>query len=315
MERTVPAPVASDGRRRPAWLLQGSLVALVLFWGLAFVAIKQALVHVSWITLTFLRFAVADAFFVAYLAAHRNPRPARPARKDLLALTALGFLGFTGYHLFLNLGEAYPDVTAGTAALIIASVPAFIAILAIPVLKERVTLLRAAGIALAFAGLAIMIFLAQPGSEFAFRVSGGALAVLPSALFAALYTVLGKSLLGRYPPFAFVAYTILLGTLLTLPLVLAVAPEFLSDIAGMGWDAWAPVLYLGFFPTFLAYGIWFRILTRMPAAAAGAYLYLSTLVAIVSGILVLGEGLTGAGILGGALVIAGVVLAQRRRKR
>jgi len=227
----------------------------------------------------------------------------------------LAFFGFTGYHLFLNLGVEDPNVTAGTAALIIASAPAFIAVLAVLLLRERIGPVPAGGIALAFGGLGVMIFLAQPGSEYTFRVSTGALAVLPPAVFAALYAVLGKGYLRRYPPFSFVAWTLFLGTLLTLPLVLLSYEGFLADLATMGGAGAAPVLYLGIFPTFLAYGIWFRGLERMPAAAAGAYVYLSTLVAILGGIAILGETITGAGILGGAMVIAGVVLAQRRSTR
>src|SRR5437773_1392531 len=100
------------------------MVLLVLFWGLAFVAIKQALAYMSWITLTFLRFAVADGLFVGYLVATRQIRQP-PARVDLPMLVLLAFFGFTGYHLFLNLGETDPNVSAGTAALIIASAPAF----------------------------------------------------------------------------------------------------------------------------------------------------------------------------------------------
>ena len=77
--------------------------------------------------------------------------------------------------------------------------------------------------------------------------------------------------------------------------------SFLDDLASMGWEGVLPVLYLGIFPTFIAYGLWFRALARMPAAAAGAWLYASTLVAIVAGILVLGETLTPAGLLGGGI--------------
>src|SRR5207249_3777699 len=107
--------------------VHGSMLFLVLVWGLAFVAIKQALGYMSWITLTFLRFVVADLLFVGSLAARRQLRPA-PSRADLPRLTLLASVGFTGYHLFLNLGETDPTVTAGTAALIIASTPAFIAV-------------------------------------------------------------------------------------------------------------------------------------------------------------------------------------------
>ncbi len=290
------------------------MLVLVLFWGLAFVAIKAADEHMSWVTLTFLRFVFADLLFLGYLAL----RPAErvlPRRQDWLHLVALGFLGFTGYHLFLNLGESNLDVTAGTAALIIASDPAFIALLAVPLLRERLTGTRTLGIAIAFAGLAVMILFAGATSSLRFSFSAGALEVVPSVVFTAFYLTLGKNYLARYRPFVFVAYTLLLGTVLTLPVVVAVWPTFVGDLATMGWAGLLPVLFLSVCPTFVGYSLWFRALERMPASAAGAYLYLSTLIAVVGGILLLGEPLTEAMIVGGAMVIGGVVVAQQLGKR
>ncbi len=306
--------MALPGRLDRGWTLHASLILLILFWGLAFVAIKQALVSMSWITLTLLRFAIADVLFVGYLVATRQVRHP-PAGKDLPMLVILAFFGFTGYHLFLNLGETDPNVSAGTAALIIASAPAFIAIFAIPLLKERIGRWQSAGIALAFAGLAVMIFFVRPESQFTFRASEGALTVLPPAIFSALYAVLGKSYLRRYPPFTFVAWTLLIGTVLLVPLLIVTGRSVLTDLQTMGLAGWIPVLYLGLFPTFIGYGIWFRALERIPAASAGAYIYASTLVAVVGGIVILGESLTLGAIAGGAMVIAGVVLAQQLRKR
>ena len=306
--------MALPGRPERGWNLHGSLIVLILFWGLAFVAIKQALAYMSWITLTFLRFAVADVLFVGYLVATRQVRHP-PARNDLPMLVILAFLGFTGYHLFLNLGETDPSVSAGTAALIIASAPAFIAIFAIPLLKERIGRLQSAGIAVAFAGLAVMIFFVRPESQFTFRASEGALTVVPPAIVSALYAVLGKGYLRRYPPFTFVAWTLLIGTILLVPLLVATGRSVLLDLQTMGLGGWIPVLYLGIFPTFVGYGIWFRALERIPAASAGAYIYASTLVAVIGGIAILGESLTLGAIAGGAMVIAGVVLAQQFRKR
>ena len=306
--------MAFRGRPDRGWTLHASLILLILFWGLAFVAIKQALVFMSWITLTLLRFAVADALFVGYLVATRQVRHP-PAREDLPMLVLLAFFGFTGYHLFLNLGETDPNVSAGTAALIIASAPAFIAIFAIPLLKERIGRWQSAGIALAFAGLAVMIFFVRPESQFTFRASEGALTVVPPAIFSAPYAVLGKSYLRRYPPFTFVAWTLLIGTVLLVPLLIVAGRSVLADLQTMGLAGWIPVLYLGIFPTFVGYGIWFRALERIPAASAGAYIYASTLVAVIGGIVILGESLTVGAIAGGAMVIAGVVLAQQLRTR
>lgn len=285
------------------------MVVLVLFWGLAFVAIKAADEHMSWITLTFLRFIFADVLFLGYLVVRKGER-VLPQRQDWLPLLGLGFLGFTGYHLFLNLGESNPDVTAGTAALIIASDPAFIALLAVPLLRQRLTGLRSLGIAIAFAGLAVMILLASEASTLHFALSTGALEILPSVVFTAFYLVLGRRYLTRYRPFVFVAYTILLGTVLTAPIVLAAWPTFLGDLAQLSWAGLLPVLFLSICPTFIGYSLWFRAIERMPAAAAGAWLYVSTLIAVVGGIALLGESITQAMILGGAMVIGGVVVAQ-----
>ncbi len=290
------------------------MLVLVLFWGLAFVAIKAADEHMSWVTLTFLRFLFADVLFLAYLGVRPTQR-VLPQRSDWLPLLALGFLGFTGYHLFLNLGESNPDVTAGTAALIIASDPAFIALLAVPLLKERLRGLRTVGIAIAFAGLAVMILFAGATSSLRFSFSAGALEVVPSVVFTAFYLTLGKKYLERYRPFVFVAYTLLLGTLLTVPVVLAVWPTFVNDLVTMGWAGLLPVLFLSVCPTFIGYSLWFRGVERMPASAAGAYLYLSTLIAVVGGILLLGEPVTEAMLVGGAMVIGGVVVAQQLGKR
>ncbi len=304
----------AGGKAEPKWLLHASMLVLVLFWGLAFVAIKAADEHMSWITLTFLRFVFADVLFLGYLAFRKSER-VLPQRQDWLPLVALGFLGFTGYHLFLNLGESNPDVTAGTAALIIASDPAFIALLAIPLLKEKIHTLRAAGIALAFVGLAVMILFAAPGSTLRFSLSVGALEVVPSVVFTAFYLVLGRNYLARYRPFVFVAYTIILGTLLTIPVVLAAWPTFVHDVSTLSWAGLLPVLFLSVCPTFIGYSLWFRAVERMPAAAAGAWLYVSTLIAVVGGILLLGEPVTESMVLGGALVIGGVVVAQQLGKR
>ncbi len=304
----------AGAKPEPRWLLHASMLVLVLFWGLAFVAIKAADEHMSWVTLTFLRFVFADLLFLGYLAVRPSER-VLPRRDDWLPLVALGFLGFTGYHLFLNLGESNPDVTAGTAALIIASDPAFIAILAVPILRERLNSLRAVGIAIAFAGLAVMILFAGATSSLRFAFSPGALEVVPSVVFTAVYLTLGKRYLERYRPFVFVAYTILLGTVLTIPVVLAVWPTFVSDLGTMGWAGLLPVLFLSVCPTFIGYSLWFRGVERMPASAAGAYLYISTLIAVVGGIALLGEPLTEAMIVGGAMVIGGVVVAQPLGKR
>jgi len=295
--------------RRESLGLHGSILVAIVFWGLAFTAIKLALAHMSWITLTFLRLLIASGLYAVYLAVAKQKM--RIERRDIPRIALIGFCAFTAYHLFLNLGEMDPMTTAGTSALVIASAPAFMAVLAVIILKEKVTRGRVAGISLAFAGLAVMLFLSSPGSVYRVSLTVGAAFVLPAAILAALYSVLAKTFQTRYPPLQLTATAMFFGTLFTLPLVFIDAPRTWSDFTGMGVSGLLPALFLGIFPTFLSYGIWFRSLQRMEASAIGAYVYISTLIAVIAGIIVLGETLTIPAILGGAMVIAGVFIAQR----
>jgi len=123
--------------RGESYRLQASLLVAIVFWGLSFTAIKLALVHMSWVTLTFLRLAIASGLFVTYIAIARQGKSIE--RRDLPRIALIGFVAFTAYHLLLNLGEMDPATTAGTSALVIASAPAFLAILAVVMLKERVS--------------------------------------------------------------------------------------------------------------------------------------------------------------------------------
>src|SRR5207245_8860158 len=112
-----------------------------------------------------------------------------------------------------------------------------------------------------------------------------------------------------------ITWSLLIGTVLLRPLIALTFPGFVRDLTTMGVNGWLPVLFLAFLPTFLGYTIWFRALARLPAASAAAYIYASTLVAVIGGIAILGEPLTPATAVGGAMVIAGVLSAQRLRGR
>lgn len=290
-----------------SWL---QVVLLSLVWGLAFAAIKLGLGNMSWLTLTLLRFLVACCSFGLYFAFARRSFPSI-ALRDLPGVAALGFIGFTGYHVFLNFGERF--TTAGTASLVIAITPALIALLAAGFLRERLTSTRISGIALAFLGLAVMLLLTEHGrGEWSVSLSIGGALVAPSALLSAMYSVIGKPYLRRYTPLVVVFYALLFGTLFTFPLVLADLSQIVSETLTLSPLGWFTVFFLGIFSTFVGYGLWYQILKAKEASAAGAYLYLATLVAIISGVVLLQESLTSPLLLGGVMVMLGVYMAQRR---
>ncbi len=99
--------MAAELAKGPTWTVHASMMVLVLFWGLAFVAIKAATLHMSWITLTFVRFVLADVLFVGYLLVRKQAR-VRPRKQDLPALIGLAFLGFTGFTSCSTLASPSP---------------------------------------------------------------------------------------------------------------------------------------------------------------------------------------------------------------
>ena len=130
------------------WL---AVAITVFFWASAFAAISVGLQSYSPGHLALLRFLSASGALLVYAVATRMRLP---ALHDLLAVLLGGFLGFTVYHVALNYGQL--TVPAGTSSLLIATAPAMIALLATLFLGERLNRWGWGGIALSFAGVALI---------------------------------------------------------------------------------------------------------------------------------------------------------------
>jgi drug/metabolite transporter (DMT)-like permease len=284
----------------------GTLLAVVVVWASAFSVIKVLLDHgFAAEDVAILRYVVAAPGF-AFLLWRVGGLPGL-TRRDALRLAAVGICVVVGYHVFLNVGTKY--TTSGTAALVVALSPALTLVLAAGIGLERWNLRRALGLAVAFAGVAIVVLLGA-GGEFSLANAKGPLIVLVAPVAFALYNVLLKPLLARYDLLALTAATSLVGTVFLLPFVRA---GTIDSVTGISAEDAVLVLYLGVASTFLGYIGWNVGLRGLGATRAVTYTYLISPLAVLMGAVFLDEPVTLWLAVGGALVLGGVAAAQRAR--
>jgi len=293
----VPAPVT---RPRPAAVI--GIVLLVAIFASAFVGIRVAVRAYPPGALALLRFGVASLVLAVALVLLRGRLPL-PAARDVPALAASGLFGVTLYHLALNAAER--TVTAAVASLFVNTTPIFAAILAAIALRERPGPRVLAGIAIGFAGVAVV----SSGESGGIAVDGGAGLVLVAALASAIYYVIEKPYLARYPALDVTAWGFWAGTALLVPF----GGQLAGALREAPSSATLAALYLGVFPAAIGYVGWSMVLARMDVARATTLLYLIPPVAALLGWGFLGEGLGPAAALGGAVTLAGVALVNARR--
>ena len=268
----------------------------VLTWSSAYASIAYALSAFTPGELAFGRLLFASGVFLLYLRWRRIALPPPAAWPPLLGL---GVIGLGVYHLCLNLAET--RVASGTAALLIALLPAATAATSALWLRERLSVRTLVGLAVALGGV-VLVVADRGGVQFQPR----ALLVLVSVLAAAVYFTAQKSWMRRYGAEAVTAVALLGGTLaaapfgLALPRALAAAP--LPRLAALLWLALAP--------TFLGYLTWNLAIHRSSATQVSSFIYCSSPLAVLIGWLWLGERPGVLTLAGGAVVIGGVILAN-----
>ena len=268
----------------------------VLTWSSAYASIASALSAFTPGELAFGRLLFASGVFLLYLRWRRIALPPPAAWPPLLGL---GVIGLGVYHLCLNLAET--RVASGTAALLIALLPAATAATSALWLRERLSVRTLVGLAVALGGV-VLVVADRGGVQFQPR----ALLVLVSVLAAAVYFTGQKSWMRRYGAEAVTAVALLGGTLaaapfgLALPRALAAAP--LPRLAALLWLALAP--------TFLGYLTWNLAIHRSSATQVSSFIYCSSPLAVLIGWLWLGERPGVLTLAGGAVVIGGVILAN-----
>jgi drug/metabolite transporter (DMT)-like permease len=287
------------------------LAVLVVIWGTAFPGIKVLGEVLDPFEMTWYRYALFPLAYGTWMLLRRRHVFATVTGRDWLAMGLLGSLGVIGYHFALNWGmHGAGGVTAATGAILVATTPLFTLLIAVATGKESPTWLAWLGSVVAFAGVAIVVFLGKGRVELS--VAAKALVVLVAPLSWAIYSVYTKPLVHRYGGLFTTGATLSIGVLALLPLGLSYGVEPLRALQPVHW-AW--LAFLSVLSTILGYAMWNQALKHRTASQVSAYIYFNPVVAALVGVLFLHERLTGWFLAGAALVMAGVVLVNEARLR
>ncbi|KAA1422073.1 DMT family transporter [Nocardioides humilatus] len=285
-----------------------AVATTLVLWASAFVAIRHLGHDFSAGPLTLARQgtgAVALGFF-----ALRSGLP-RPTGRQWISLIVIGVLWFSIYHLALNQGELWVD--AGTAAMLLQVSPVLVAGLAAMFLGERFTAPLVVGLLVAFAGVAL-IGLSGSGDSGDSGVDPdkvllGALLCLVSAITYSVSLILQKPLVAELSAVHVTWLACVIGAATCLPF----APALVSEATDAPTSSLAWVVYLGVFPTAIAFTTYAYALRHMTASSLGVTTYLVPPLTIVMALVFLGEAPPPIAYVGGVLALVGVAITRRSK--
>jgi len=285
-----------------------ALLGACFLWAISFVATKIALEMIPPLTVVSLRLLIAAVCFLPILAT--GGRWATVAKRPiLLKLLGLSLFGAGLHYGFQTVG--LQTTNASNASVYVATGPITILLLAVVFLGEKLNARKLLGIAIAIAGVIIVM---GPAKLAGFGLGGnllGDLLVFVSIVMWGCFTVFGKKLTDFLGALTVTAAVTLIGATWMVPVGLFEMFRTGFGLAEISPSAWAAVTYLGVGCNFVAVLLYFTALEQTESQKVGVYLYsIPPMTAVIASV-ILDEPITLGLVIGAALVIVGVALTER----
>lgn len=286
------------------WSAHIALSFVSLFYGLNYIIAKEAMqAEILPLTLTFLRiFSVFVLLWIIHLLIKSTEKI---ERKDLFKLVICGLTGCTINQSFFLLGLA--KTSPINAAIIVICTPVVVLLFSYLLLKEKITLKKAAGIFLGLAGSLLLIL----GGATTESTSGsllGNLFILINVISYSFYLVYVKALMKKYKPFTVIKWVFLFG-------LIGFLPFSINDVLQTDWQSintteWLAISYVVVFGTLGTYGLNIYALKRVDASLVGFYIYFQLIIATTFAIIIGRDTLDWIKIVSSALIFIAIFLVS-----
>ncbi len=305
ISESVTAPVAAAHAR--FGITDVGLLLMAVIWGVNFTVVKAGIATMPALAFNGLRVILAAVVLAAVAFGIAGARTF-PSRRDTLALLGMGVFG-NGLYQILFIG-GLSRTRAGIAALVIAAGPAWIAIFSQLLGRERLPARGWAGIGLQLVGMACVVASAGVLEADSTALLGAGMIMLGSIVWA-LFTVTLQPYTLRVHPLHLASLTLSSGAVLLFaigwPSIRAL------DVRAITVLEWSTMLYAGLGALVIAYLLFYRGVRVLGPTRTAMYSNLQPLIALLVAWLVLREQPTIWQGVGGAIVMAGLLLSRTAR--
>ena len=282
------------------------MATIYLVWGSTYLAIRVMVETMPPLLSAGARFAAAGAVFWAVLGLSGGRERVRVTRAELAGAALVGTLLCFGGNGLVTVAEK--DVPSGLAALIIGSVPLWVVLMRMSH-GDRVPRATLAGVALGFAGLAVLVL---PGDRPGDAPLWGVLVIVVASVSWAAGSFYSRRLPLPTDAFASTAYQMLLGGA-GMSLVGLVAGEAGGlELAAFSTRSLVAFAYLVLAGSLLAFTAYVWLLKNAPISTVATYAYVNPVIAILLGWAILAEDVTGTTVAGAAAIVVSVASVVRR---
>ncbi|SHF30014.1 Permease of the drug/metabolite transporter (DMT) superfamily [Mariniphaga anaerophila] len=277
------------------------------FWGFSFVWFKIAFLAYKPVTIVLFRLIISAGLI--WLIAWLLKRLQKPTKKDLRLFVLMAF--FEPFLYFLGESYGLTYISSTEASVIVGTIPLLSPIAAWYFFREKVTWKNAVGFLFSFLGVALVVL----DESFGFNASPLGIGLEFVAVFAAIsYSIVLRHVVMRYNSLTIIAYQNLIGVVLFLPVWLVVD---LKDFVLTPFhpQAFRAIILLAVFASTLAFVFFTQSIRKIGVNRSNTFVNLIPVFVAVLSFFVLKEELGFQKILGILVVIAGLFLAQARKRK